>query len=186
MKSSSDSEKETKKDGGWFQTTISNFNMIDPPLKDYFVKTLLSNLLLFLFLLIICIAFAAPNMFLISCIILLILTGMTLFRIQKCLEDSVSRVQGICEEVYIPSIRNKSLLKRDYLILRTEDDNFIKIFDVKHFKIKADNSIIVYFPKNSIRTLNDDTYQIYSYYWIYIARRESKKKMNFLKKGIGN
>ena len=70
---------------------------------------------------------------------------------------------------------DKQIFARDYLILRTTDDQYVKVYNVRRFKIREDNSLIIYFPKDNIRTINDDTYQLLTFYWIYVAQRKSKK-----------
>lgn len=159
--------------------SLKNYYSIDLPLQSYFTKSLLRYFIMLWALIIYCIVFRQPKLFLAGSIALLILIGITLFRIQKCLEDSVCKLEGICDEIYTPSklkkLMDKQIFARDYLILRTTDDQYVKVYNVRRFKIREDNSLIIYFPKDNIRTINDDTYQLLTFYWIYVAQRKSKK-----------
>lgn len=152
---------------------MQSFNMIDTPLRSHYINILSTLLLSTIAIIAISIAFASFELFIITFIFVILLGGTTIFQINKCLEDDVYRLEGICEDIYIPNAKNKDFLSRDYLIMRTEDNKYIKIYNIKRYKVEPDNQITIYFPKNSIRILNDDTYTVNSLYLLSITKRHA-------------
>lgn len=152
---------------------MNAFNTIDLPLRSHYVHTIISLFLCIIASIAISIAFSTFELFIVSSIFIILLAGTTIFQINKCLEDDVFRLEGVCEEIYVPNLKDKNFFARDYLIMRTEDNKYVKIYNVKRYKTKVDNQITVYFPKTSISVSNDDTYVVNSLYLLCITKRHA-------------
>lgn len=153
-----------------------DFKSIDQPLRLYFIKTFMSLGVLFLAILAMSIITRNLSLLLIGLTAIIILCGNNLFRIMKCLEGSIARLDGICVETSFSTkklrIKHGSghMPKRSYLLLRTTDSKYIKIYNVQKLRPSVGNKIVIYFPINSLYNQNEDTYFINYYYHATITK----------------
>lgn len=169
----------TKKIKTLWETFTQKYNEIDPPLRAYFSKMYLIFICSTVISFCIFASFKMWNILLLAILFLLLLLGVNFYHTLKCLQGNVLLLKGKCTEIFIPkkvSLRPSSFniqsqfFKRDYAMILTEDNKYVKIYNIKRLNLKPDNFICVYFPKEQLFQINDDTFSIENYYHVYIER----------------
>lgn len=156
------------------------YNRIDPPLRKHFSKMLFELFFFFIIAISCSISFKSILLFISFSIITISLIGILLFRIIKCIEGDVCKLNGICLEIFKPAQKflKKKLFARDYIIIQTSDNKYVKIYNISPYKIRLNNELFIYFPKTNIRRINEDSYEISSPYYIYINKFNSFKEFH--------
>lgn len=105
-------------------------------------------------------------------IIMLIFIGGLSYNCVKCLDGDILKISGAVDEIYIPRARKKKAFDRDYLMLRTTDQKFIRVYNIKSYKIAEKNGVTIYFPRTALSQENNDTYKLQQFLYLNIDQRE--------------
>lgn len=103
-------------------------------------------------------------------ITVLVIVGVIWYQILRVLEGDVYRFEGICVETYKDDDDMK-ITDRKYLILQTKEGYYIKIYNDNAAKRSKKNNVITFYAlSNSLRQINDDSFQADSYYYLYVSK----------------
>lgn len=153
--------------------------MIDEPLQEHFIFCFIMYVIILGFSIAASLTFKSLVLFLLTFILIVLFSLYTLYQVLKCIEDDVYRLELSCIEVYTPKFKLRQphmTFTRDYCIFETSDEQYVKIYNLKHKKIKEQNNIVVYFPKNAIARTNDDLFVLHNYYYIYLKNFKKRRR----------
>ena len=167
------------------QKFVELFRQIDEPLQNHFYMLYVYDVVLLIAGICASIALKSINSALLSLVAFLIIFFINTYRVTKCLEGEVFKIEGICEETdgnfykkhsfssFLYKSKNPVRLKRDYVLIKTADEKYVKIYTSKHYVLRPGNQIVAYIPKDGLFIENKDSYMANILYFLYVERNKA-------------
>lgn len=110
----------------------------------------------------------------------LFICGIVWYQVLRCLEGDIYKFEGICVETYKDD-EDRKFYSRKYILLQTKEGLYIKIYNDRAAKIVKENNIVAFYAlPDTFRQVNEDSFQIDNYYYLYVKKTNGYDEYNII------